>query len=127
MSDLIRIVDLEVRTRIGVPEEERAEPQRLLVSLEMEVAGVAAAARTDDVGQTVDYGVVAERVRTFAQARVRKLVETLASELAEEILREFAVQRVRVEVKKFILPDTAHVAIEVERARATGPVGFNRS
>ena len=60
MSDLIRIVDLEVRTRIGVPEEERVEPQRLLVSLEMEVTGVEAAARAQGLTSLneVDYAIL---------------------------------------------------------------------
>ncbi len=37
MSDLIRVVDLEVYANIGVPDAERRTPQRLLISLELSV------------------------------------------------------------------------------------------
>ena len=48
MSDLIRIVDLEVFAHLGVTEEERREAQRLLISLEMTVASFTHAAKTDE-------------------------------------------------------------------------------
>jgi dihydroneopterin aldolase len=41
----ISIVDLEVFYRVGVPDEERAQPQRLLLTVEME-SDFSAAAKT---------------------------------------------------------------------------------
>jgi FolB domain-containing protein len=115
MSDLIRVVDLEIRTRIGVPEEERAEPQRLLVTLEMHVADFAPAAANDDLRRTVDYFEVAQYIENFAGKRERKLLETFAEELAHDLLATFPIKKIRLEIKKFILPHAAHVSVEIER------------
>ena len=115
MCDLIRVVDLEVFSRIGVPEEERREPQRLLVSLEMSVDSVAAAAKSDDLALTVNYYRVAQRVKALATEGERKLIETLAEELATELLGSFAMKKIVVEIKKFVLPDARYVAVKIER------------
>jgi dihydroneopterin aldolase len=45
------------------------------------------------------------------------LIETLAEEIAGELLTRFALRAVEVELRKFILPDTAHVAIRLRRER----------
>ena len=115
MSDLIRVVDLEVHACLGVPEEERARPQRLLITLEMEVGDFGPAARADDVALTINYAEVAERAKAFAVSRPRRLLETFASDLADELLAAFPIRRLRLEVKKFILPDARHVSVEIER------------
>jgi dihydroneopterin aldolase len=115
MSDLIRIADLEAWTRLGVPNEERAKPQMLLVTLTMTVDDIGPAARTDDVRLTINYADVATKVKDFAAARPRRLLETFAAELADELLAAFPIRHLRLEVKKFVLPDARHVAVEIER------------
>ncbi len=115
MSDLIRIADLEVWTRLGVPEEERAQSQRLLVTLTMSVDDIGPAARADDVRLTINYADVAAKVKNFAAARPRRLLETFAGELADELLAAFPMRHLRLEVKKFVLPDARHVSVEIER------------
>jgi dihydroneopterin aldolase len=116
MSDLIRIVDLEVHAHIGVPEEERREPQRLLITLEMTVATITHAARTDELSRTINYHDVALRVKSLATKRPRKLIETLAEEIATEVLKTYPIQKLTIEVKKFILPDTHCVSVKIERS-----------
>ena len=44
------------------------------------------------------------------------MVESLAVEIAELVLRDYGPKRVTVEVKKFILPSTQWVSVRVERA-----------
>jgi len=117
MSDLIRVVDLEIWTCIGVPEEERAQPQRLLVTLEMQVNDFSSAAADDDVALTVDYYEVVQCIKGFASEKPRKLLETFAEELASDLLRAFAIHKLRLEVKKFILPETRFVSVEIEREK----------
>jgi dihydroneopterin aldolase len=114
--DRIEIRELELTAHIGVPDEERAAPQRLTVSLVLEVARDFRDLG-DDLGKTVDYFAVSERVKALATARPRKLIETLAEEIAAQVLEEFAVAAVEVELRKFILPDTAHVAVRLRRER----------
>jgi dihydroneopterin aldolase len=115
--DQIAIKDLTVFFHVGVPAQERANPQRLTLTVEMErdfsLIG-------DEVGRTVDYQAVAQRMQDFGRGRSWKLIETLAAELAEMILRDFKPARVTVEVKKFILPQARHVSARVTRPSAAG-------
>jgi dihydroneopterin aldolase len=115
MPDLIRVVDLEVQARLGVPEKERARAQRLLVSLEIVVDSFAPAAATDDIARTVNYFDVAERIKTFAAARPRKLLETLAEEMAADLRKNFQIKKLTLEIKKFILSDARYVSVKIER------------
>jgi dihydroneopterin aldolase len=112
----ISIVDLEVRYRVGVPDAERAQPQRLLLTVEMEY-DFTRAAQTDDLSRTINYYVVSQRLLDLGEGREWKLIETLAAEIADFILRDFQPQAVQVEVKKFILPQARHVAVSLTRRR----------
>ena len=126
MSDLIRVVDLEVFAHIGVPDEERRQTQRLLISLEMSVATFVHAAKTDDLSRTVNYYDVTQRVKAMAGQRPRKLLETLAEEMATDILKTYPIQKLVLEIKKFILPDTQFVSVKIERGggpATQGPPG----
>jgi FolB domain-containing protein len=111
--DLIAIRDLTVFFNIGVPDGERAQPQRLLLTVEMERDFSRVG---DALDRTIDYQAVSRRLLDFGRGRSWKLIETLAVELAEMILREFKPARVTVEVKKFVIPEASHVS-----ARATRP------
>jgi FolB domain-containing protein len=119
MNDLITIRDLEVFFRVGVPDEERAQPQRLLLTVEME-HDFTAAAQSDDLNETLDYFAVSQRLLMLGEGRAWKLIETLAVEIAQTILREWASRAVTVEIKKFILPETRHVSVRVRREAPQG-------
>jgi FolB domain-containing protein len=114
--DTIIIEDLEVYYRVGVPDLERAQPQRLLLCLEID-HDFAEAAATDDLARTVDYYAVTRRLLGFGEGRSWSLIEKLAIDVAELVLAEFQVAAVQVTVKKFILAETRHVAVRVERGR----------
>jgi dihydroneopterin aldolase len=116
--DKIIINDLEVFYLIGVTEEERAAPQRLLISVEM-TRDTSAAAAADDLTKTIDYYAVTRRLLGFGEGRSWKLLEKLAAEIASLILAEFAPDIVSVEVKKFIISEARHVAVHLTR-RAAG-------
>ncbi len=118
MADLIHLEKLELLSRLGVPDEERATPQRLALNLTMEPVN-RFETLDDGIENTVDYFVVAQTVQRLAMARPRHLLETLAGEIAREVLARFAVRAVEVELRKFILPDTAFVAVRLRRERAT--------
>src|SRR5206468_1119162 len=116
MSDLIRVVDLEVFAHIGVPEAERREAQRLLISLEMSVGSFASASESDDLARTLNYYDVVQYVKSITTKRPRKLLETLAEEIAVDLLKTYPIQKVALEIKKFILPDARYVSVKIERA-----------
>ena len=113
MKDQIVIRGLELLTNIGVTAEERAEAQRLRVHLTLEVIRFP---EIDGIEGTVDYKAVADRVRESAAEKERKLIETLAQDIAAVVLGEFEVSKVRVEVEKFILPETDWVGVILERS-----------
>jgi FolB domain-containing protein len=115
--DRIIISDLEVFYCVGVPDEERAKPQRLLLTVEME-HDFSGAATGDELGDTIDYFAVSQRLLKFGDGVHWKLIETLAVDIAQMVLEEFQPRTVTVEVKKFILPQARHVAVRVTRARA---------
>lgn len=115
--DIIKICDLEVFYRIGVPDEERAKPQRLLITVEMGT-DMAACAVSDDLSQTIDYYAVCQRLLRFGDDQAWKLLETLASEIATMILREFRAASVSIEIKKFIIPQTRFVSVSLSRPRS---------
>jgi dihydroneopterin aldolase len=110
----ISLVDLEVFYRVGVPDAERAEPQRLLLTVEME-ADFTRAAATDDLTATIDYYAVTQRLLKLGEGRYWRLIEKLASDIAEIVLQEFKATAVTVEVKKFISPQTRYVSVQVRK------------
>jgi 7,8-dihydroneopterin aldolase/epimerase/oxygenase len=112
----ICIVELGVLYRVGVPDDERARPQRLLLTVEVE-SDFSAAAQTDSIADTVDYFAVSQRLLGFGEGRSWKLIEKLAADICEMILAEFKPQSVTVEVKKFPIQQARHVAVSLTRAR----------
>jgi FolB domain-containing protein len=112
--DQIIIRDLEVFYRVGVPDQERAQPQRLLLTVELE-HDFTEAAQADDLVKTIDYFQLSRRLIGFGEAREWKLIETLALDLAAMILCEFKPEGVTVEVRKFVLPEARWVAARVRR------------
>lgn len=112
--DVIRICDLEVFYRVGVPDEERVQAQRLLIDVRMEIDFREAAA-SDDLAKTINYFAVTQRLLKFGEGREWKLIEKLAEDIAAMILKEFGAVGVRVEVKKFIIPQARYVSVAVQR------------
>jgi dihydroneopterin aldolase len=118
----IAIVDLEVFFCVGVPDEERAKPQRLLLTVDMDF-DLTSAAITDRIAKTIDYNAVAQGLLKFGEGRSWKLIEKLASDIADRILAEFQPQAVTVDVKKFPLPQARYVAVRLTKGRkSTGPI-----
>src|SRR6266481_8628246 len=113
-SDEIHIEQLEVSARIGVPEQERASPQRLIVSISFwpyqQTRDVA-----DKIDQTVNYSAVAEETKSFVRDQSLNLIETLADRLAMHLLKTFPIQKVTIEVRKFPLSDAEYVSASVIR------------
>jgi 7,8-dihydroneopterin aldolase/epimerase/oxygenase len=114
--DTIEIRRLRVTTLIGVPDEERATAQTLLVTLRMTPSqgfdGLA-----DDISRTIDYYQVSLEIEALAAARPRCLIETLATDIASHLLGNHSLSHVAVTIEKHILPNTECVAVHIERGR----------
>ena len=110
----ISIVDLEVFYRVGVPDEERAKPQRLLLTIELEF-DFAGAAASDRIEDTINYRAITDDLLQFGEGRAWNLIEKLAADIADLLLKAYQPQSVKVEVKKFIIPQARHVAVAMSR------------
>jgi FolB domain-containing protein len=110
MSEIL-IDSLRVKTQIGVPDAERLEPQEIEIDIRIQPIK-SFSKMQDDIALTVDYAAVCQRVSELCGARPRRLIESLAQEIGDLILKEFAATLVEVEIRKFILPETRHVAVK---------------
>lgn len=108
MIDQIHIEQLEVHARVGVPDSERAQPQRLRLNLTF---WPKESGRRDHIADTVNYSEVAASLRRFVGQSDYRLIETLAEEMAGHLLAQFPLRKVAVEVRKFVLPDADHVSV----------------
>jgi 7,8-dihydroneopterin aldolase/epimerase/oxygenase len=113
-ADQIHIEQLEIFARVGVPEKERATPQRLTVSITLWPKQDTRDSG-DQIGRTVNYSAVAEEAKSFARYQSVNLIETLADRLAMHLLGSFAIQEIRVELRKFALQDARYVSVRVTR------------
>jgi len=112
----ITIVDLEVFYNVGVGQEERAKPQRLLVTIDMSF-DFSSAAVSDRIEKTIDYNQVCKDMLKFGEGRSWKLLERLVSAIADHIIAEYKPQAVLVEIKKFVIPQARHVSVSLTRSR----------
>lgn len=112
----IKITDLEAMLHVGVTDEERATPQRILLTIEMEY-DFASAAISDRLTKTIDYFAVAQRLLKFGEGRSWRLIEKLANDVADEVLSAFQPEATLVEVKKFPIPQARHVSVSLVKSR----------
>ena len=115
-GDAIHIEQLEISARVGVPDDERAQPQRLTVSITLWPRSDFDDL-SDDLGQTINYAAVVQAVRGFVETRRDKLIETLASAIAAHLLAAFPLRALRLELRKFVIPQSDHVAVIITRPR----------
>jgi len=113
----ITIVDLEVSYCVGVTNEERAKPQRLLLTVDMNF-DFSSAALSDRVEKTINYFEVAQSLLKFGHNRSWKLIEKVASNIADMVLAHYKPEAVLVEVKKFPIPEARYVSVTVTQSRA---------
>ena len=83
---------------------------------------LSSAASNDDLGDTIDYGALAEAIVADVERDPLNLIEALADRIALTCLRYDAVQSVEVTVHKPQAPmpvDVADVAVTLTRSRTT--------
>jgi dihydroneopterin aldolase len=113
-TDQIRIEQLEVFARVGVTKNERAKRQRIALSITIWPTERFEHLH-DDIARTVNYSAVCTAAREFISGRSDKLIETLAAGLASHLLRTFPIQKIRIELRKFVLPHAQYASVTVTR------------
>jgi len=116
--DIVFIRQLRLQAWIGLYRHERVAPQTIEIDLEIALPAGTAVFKTQKVADTVDYGVVVERIRALLAKERFGLVENLAEHIAELILKDFKTSRVKVSIAKLgVLRDARHVGVTIERSR----------
>lgn len=113
----IELTGLEVFGHHGALEEERRYGRKYLFDVRLEIGGDAG--QSDRLEDTIDYRHIATLVKAISDARQFTLMEALARAVAEELLRQSAVRRVYVRVRKVGAP----LGVPVEWTGATVELG----
>lgn len=120
MTDRIRLVGMVFSGTHGVLEFEQERPQPFQVDVEFHL-GLDRAGRTDDLGDTLDYGHAYEEVGLVVTRTRFRLLEALAQAISDRLLERFPPARaVTVRVRKPHVPlaGMAEVEVEIHRDRA---------
>lgn len=117
LSDQIGIHGLKLTCHVGVPDEERQNPQELeadiSIHLEHGLSGL-----QDEIGNTIDYAALAGKISAEASRKPRKLIETLAEDIGRLCCAEQGVSRAEVKIKKRILPETDFVSVTLNNPQS---------
>ncbi|ORW20171.1 dihydroneopterin aldolase [Mycolicibacter nonchromogenicus] len=119
MTDRIELRGLKVRGNHGVFAHERADGQDFIVDITVWM-DLAVAAASDNLADTYDYGLLAQRAADIVAGPARDLIETVAAEIAEEVMGDARVQAVEVTLHKPHAPIPlafADVAVVARRSR----------
>ncbi len=122
MTDRIELRGLTVRGNHGVFDHERRDGQDFVVDITVWI-DLAVAAASDDLNDTYDYGVLAARAAEIVGGPARDLIETVAAEIAEDVMADQRVHAVEVVVHKPSAPiplNFSDVAVVARRSRRGG-------
>ena len=115
--DKIFLNDLNIDTIIGIYDWERETLQTLSFDLEMDW-DIRAAAASDHIDDTLDYGAIAQTIVRFVEASRYQLIETLAEDLCALLLQEFSIPKIKLTLSKPVAlhgQNTARIVIERSR------------
>ncbi|MDT7791995.1 MAG: 7,8-dihydroneopterin aldolase/epimerase/oxygenase, partial [Mycobacterium sp.] len=111
-----------VRGHHGVFDHERRDGQDFVVDITVWI-DLATAAASDDLADTLDYGTLAQRAADIVAGPPRNLIETVAGDIADDVMIDERVHAVEVVVHKPAapIPQTfADVSVVARRSRRGG-------
>ncbi|GAA2063194.1 dihydroneopterin aldolase [Williamsia deligens] len=120
MADRIELRGLVVRGNHGVFDHEKRDGQDFVLDIVLWL-DLRPAAESDDLADTVDYGGLAQRAHDIVAGPARDLIETVAAEIADDIMTDERVAACEVTVHKPSAPiplTFADVAVVTRRSRA---------
>ena len=120
MADKIILTGLEIKGRHGCSEEERKYLQPFVVDVEL-YFDLSRAGKSDDLGDTIDYTAVISDIKKIVGGTSRNLIETVAQEIADLLLRRYLLlDGVKIILRKTNPPvkeKFAGAAVEIVRHR----------
>ena len=115
--DKIVLTDFRVDAVIGIWDWEKRNPQNISIDLEMQT-DTKKTSQSDSIEDALDYKAVSKRAKQFIQDSQFNLIETLAENLAQIILKEFDVQWLRLSISKpYAIRDSKNIGVCIERTK----------
>jgi 7,8-dihydroneopterin aldolase/epimerase/oxygenase len=122
MADRITLTGLRLRGNHGVFPEEKRDGQEFVVDITLWL-DLTAAVASDDLNATVHYGELAQLAADIVTGTGRDLIETVAGEIADTIMRNYAVHAAEVTLHKPSAPIPLtfdDVAVTIRRSLKRG-------
>ena len=108
---------LKISCHLGVEDLERQFLQDIYVDLYVEV-DFAKSASTDSLKDTISYVFLSEMCIQIAQNKPFHLMESLANEILDSILKEYAIDTARIRIKKpNAIANAQNAVVELARGR----------
>jgi dihydroneopterin aldolase len=123
LADRIVLANMRFLARHGVHDWERREAQPFEVDVEL-YRDLQLAGRADDLDATIDYGPVYASVQRILEGPSIKLLEALATAIAETLLADLDITEVVVRVRKPAVKlggPLDFAGVEIRRARPEPP------
>lgn len=95
----LKLKNLKAKTLIGIHPWERQNPQEVILNIQLHFKGETAA-ESDQVKDTLDYDQLSQKILKRVESSQFFLVEKLAKDILELILKEEKVLSAQVEVDK---------------------------
>lgn len=116
--DKIHIKNLEVFANHGVYPEENKLGQKFIISATLHT-NIRKAAKSDDIGESINYGEVSLFIKDYMENNTFKLLETVVEKLAQELLLKYSgLLKVDLKIDKPWAPvrlPLETVSVEIER------------
>lgn len=114
-KDRVLIEGLTISTTIGVYDWEKKIKQKLILDLEMAWDNQPAG-KSDDISLCLDYFQVSQTISTFIQSSKFELIECVAEQVADLVIKKFGVKWIKVKVSKpGAITNANNVAVLIER------------
>jgi dihydroneopterin aldolase len=98
-GDRIELRGLTVRGHHGVFDFEKRDGQDFVVDITVWI-DLDRAGESDDLSDTLDYGELAQRAADIVGGPARNLIEAVAAEIADDVMRDKRVHAVEVVIHK---------------------------
>ena len=120
------IRDLVLPARIGIHDHERAQAQPVIINVDASVEEAVEGADTTTTGTIADvvcYETLTKQIKEVLAGGHTDLVEVLAEEIADRLLADARIIRLRIRLEKpEAIAEAASVGVEIERLSRRMPV-----
>jgi dihydroneopterin aldolase len=118
-KDKISITGIKAFGFHGVLDHERKNGQDFIADIEFTYK-TDKATKTDDIKFAIDYGLVAQLVKSLIEGKPQNLIEKLADDIAKTLLKSFKIDAVKVVLHKPHAPvdmKFSDISVSVERKK----------